>query len=203
MHPVPTVYGMTIGEYGKMINGEKWLKNDIQCDLTVISLRNYTHNSEYDLPIIPSPNLPNSKSINLYASLCLFEGTNVSAGRGTEMQFQIFGSPFLSKDYFDFSFTPQPNFGAKHPKHNGEICFGKDLRNNKKLSELNLNWLIEAYNNTDNKDVFFNKFFLKLAGTKKLQKQIEQGVSFEEIKESWQADLKTFKETRKKYIIYE
>ncbi|AUC86204.1 DUF1343 domain-containing protein [Polaribacter sp. ALD11] len=202
MHPVPTVYGMTIGEYGKMINGEKWLENGIQCDLTVISLKNYTHHSEYDLPILPSPNLPNAKSINLYASLCFFEGTNVSAGRGTEMQFQIFGSPFLLEKSFDFSFTPQPNFGAKHPKHEGEMCYGRDLRNTEKLSSLNLNWLIESYKNTENKAQFFNKFFLKLAGTSKLQKQIEQGVSFEDIKASWQNDLNTFQEVRKKYLLY-
>jgi len=202
MHPVPTVYGMTIGEYGKMINGEKWLEKGLQCDLTVISLSNYTHDSEYDLPIIPSPNLPNAKSINLYPSLCLFEGTNVSAGRGTEMQFQIFGSPFLAEDSFDFSFTPQPNFGAKNPKHNGEICFGRDLRNTEKLSGLNLNWLIESYKNTENKEKFFNNFFLKLAGTSKLQKQIEQGLSFEKIKATWQGDLEKFKDIREKYVLY-
>ena len=202
MHPVPTVYGMTIGEYGKMINGEKWLENGIQCDLTVIPLKNYTHNSEYDLPILPSPNLPNAQSINLYPSLCFFEGTNVSAGRGTEMQFQIFGSPFLTKDSFDFSFTPQPNFGAKHPKHEGEVCFGRDLRTYKKLSSLNLEWLIESYAQTADKEKFFNKFFLKLAGTKELQQQIEAGLSSEEIQLSWQNDLTFFKEVRKMYVLY-
>ncbi|WP_341221747.1 DUF1343 domain-containing protein [Polaribacter atrinae] len=202
MHPVPTVYGMTIGEYGKMINGEKWLENGIQCNLTVISLKNYTHNSEYDLRILPSPNLPNAQSINLYPSLCFFEGTNVSAGRGTEMQFQIFGSPFLAKESFDFSFTPEPNFGAKHPKHKGEVCFGKDLRTYKKLSNLNLDWLIESYAHTSDKEKFFNKFFLKLAGTKELQKQIEVGLSSKEIKETWQNGLNKFKETREKYLIY-
>ncbi|WP_165733882.1 exo-beta-N-acetylmuramidase NamZ domain-containing protein [Polaribacter sp. 20A6] len=202
MHPVPTVYGMTIGEYGKMINGEKWLENGIQCDLTVIPLKNYTHNSEYDLPILPSPNLPNAQSINLYPSLCFFEGTNVSAGRGTEMQFQIFGSPFLAKDSFDFSFTPQPNFGAKHPKHEGEVCFGRDLRTYKKLSSLNLEWLIESYAQTADKEKFFNKFFLKLAGTKELQQQIEAGLSSEEIQLSWQNDLTFFKEVRKMYVLY-
>lgn len=202
MHPVPIVYGMTIGEYGKMINGEKWLENGIQCNITVVQLKNYIHNSEYDLPIKPSPNLPNAKSINLYASLCFFEGTNVSAGRGTEMQFQIFGSPFMTKNYFDFSYTPQPNFGAKHPKHNGKVCFGRDLRNNEKLSSLNLEWLIESYNQTDNKEVFFNTFFPKLAGTNKLQKQIEQGMSFKEIKATWQDGLTAFKEVRNKYTIY-
>ncbi|WP_299669788.1 DUF1343 domain-containing protein [uncultured Polaribacter sp.] len=203
MHPVPVVYGMTIGEYGTMINGEKWLENGVQCNLTVISLQNYSHNSEYDLPIKPSPNLPNSTAINLYPSLCFFEGTNVSCGRGTEMQFQIFGSPFLDEDSFNFRFIPQSNFGAKNPKHKGKECFGNDLRNHEELSALNLNWLLESYSGTKNKEVFFNQFFTKLAGTKKLQKQIEEGLSFEEIKESWQEDLKEFQNVRKKYTIYD
>ena len=118
MHPVPIVYGMTIGEYAKMINGEKWLNKGVQCDLTVMPLKNYTHQTKYSLPIKPSPNLPNDQSINLYPSLCFFERTDVSASRGTEMQFQIFGSPNLPKDKFSFTFTPQPNEGAKNPKHN-------------------------------------------------------------------------------------
>jgi uncharacterized protein YbbC (DUF1343 family) len=123
LHPVPIVYGMTIGEYAKMINGEKWLKNGIQCDLTVIPLKNYTHNSTYSLPLRPSPNLPNDKSINLYPSLCMFEGTNASCGRGTEMQFQIFGSPYLPKDSYKFTFTPQPNYGSKIPKNMNQECY--------------------------------------------------------------------------------
>ena len=127
MHPVPIVYGMTIGEYAKMINGEKWLKNGVQCDLTVVPLKNYTHNSEYSLPLRPSPNLPNDKSINLYASLCMFEGTNVSCGRGTEMQFQIFGSPYLPENNYKFTFTPQPNYGSKTPKNMNQECYGLDL----------------------------------------------------------------------------
>ena len=127
MHPVPIVYGMTIGEYAKMINGEKWLANGIKAKLTVIPLKNYTHQSEYSLPIKPSPNLPNDVSINLYPSLCFFEGTNVSAGRGTDMQFQVYGSPFLN-DKNPFSYTPSPNEGAKYPKHAYMICYGEDLR---------------------------------------------------------------------------
>src|SRR5690606_23447088 len=156
MHPVPIVYGMTIGEYGKMINGEKWMENGIQCDLTIIPLKNYTYNAEYDLPIKPSPNLPNATSINLYPSICFFEGTTLSCGRGTEMQFQIFGAPFLPKEKFDFSFTPQPNFGAKTPKHQGEICYGRDLRAVEPLNEIRLDWLIEAYQSTADKKSFFN-----------------------------------------------
>ena len=202
MHVVPLVYGMTIGEYGKMINGEKWLKNGIKCDLTVIPLKNYTHKTEYNLPIKPSPNLPNAKSINLYPSLAFFEGTNVSCGRGTEMQFQVYGSPFLDKKYNPFQFTPKPNFGAKHPKHNGIICNGIDLRNQEKLNMLNLEWLIEAYINTKDKTNFFNSFFTKLAGTKKLQEKIEQGYTYREIRKTWLKDLDNFKKIRSKYLLY-
>ena len=203
MHPVPLVYGMTIGEYGKMINGEKWLKNGIQCDLTVIPLKNYTHKTTYELPIKPSPNLPNSKSINLYPSLAFFEGTNVSCGRGTEMQFQIYGSPFLTKKYNPFEFTPKPNFGAKHPKHNEKVCYGQDLRNTAKLDMLNLEWLIEAYVSTDDKTAFFNPFFTKLAGTTKLQEHIKDGYTYREIRKNWMRDLEKFKKVRAQYLIYE
>ena len=139
MHPVPVVYGMTIGEYGQMINGEKWLKDGIKSPLTVIKLKNYTHDSEYRLPIKPSPNLPNEKSINLYPSLCFFEGTNVSVGRGTDMQFQIYGSPFLNTNS-KFSFTPSPNEGAKYPKHAHMIVYGEDLRATKRQNTINLSW---------------------------------------------------------------
>jgi uncharacterized protein YbbC (DUF1343 family) len=200
MHKVPVVYGMTIGEYGKMINGEKWLKNGIQCDLKVIPLEHYTHETSYSLPIKPSPNLPNDKSINLYPSLCFFEGTNVSAGRGTEMQFQIYGSPFLTKNIF--SFTPQTNEGAKYPKYKNKICFGEDLRTTKNLHKLDLSFLIKAYKQNSSKE-FFNKFFTKLAGTEKLQQQIEQGVCKKEIQKSWKKGLDTFKKVRSKYLIYE
>ncbi len=203
MHPVPLVYGMTIGEYAQMINGEKWLENGIQCNLKVIPLQHYTHQTPYNLPIKPSPNLPNAVAINLYPSLAFFEGTNVSCGRGTEMQFQVFGSPFLNKKYFPFSFTPQPNAGAKYPKHQGKICNGMDLRNHKKLNLLNLEWLIEAYVNTKEKAAFFNPFFTKLAGTKKLQHHIEQGYTYREIRGTWLNDVSRFKRIRRKYLIYE
>lgn len=200
MHPVPVVYGMTIGEYGQMINGEQWLANDLKCDLTIIPLENYTHQSTYSLPVKPSPNLPNDVSINLYPSLCFFEGTNVSAGRGTYKQFQVYGSPFLEKS--DFTFTPHPNEGAKHPKHKEKMCFGEDLSASKRLVSLNLSWLVKAYQQSPKKD-FFNTFFTKLAGTTKLQKQIEQGLSEEEIKASWQEGLEDFKKVREQYLLYE
>ena len=200
MHKVPVVYGMTIGEYGKMINGEKWLKNGIQCELSVIPLENYTHKTTYNLPVKPSPNLPNDKSINLYPSLCFFEGTTISAGRGTEMQFQIYGSPFLEKN--QFSFTPQANEGAKYPKYKNELCFGENLQRTKNLNQLNLSWLLKAYKQNSSKE-FFNGFFTKLAGTKKLQKQIEKALSTEEIRKTWKEDLEAFKLIRSKYLIYE
>ncbi len=210
MHKVPVVYGMTIGEYGKMINGEKWLKNGIQCNLMVIPLENYTHKYQYSLPIKPSPNLPNDKSINLYPSLCFFEGTNVSVGRGTEKQFQIIGSPLFSKKE-NYSFTPQSNFGSKYPKHKNRLCYGYNLIENEHLNNLNLKWILtfyKDYNSFKNaqgypyKEPFFNNFFTKLAGTKKLQQQIEQGLSELEIRKTWESDLEAFKEVRKKYLIY-
>ena len=199
MHKVPVVYGMTIGEYGKMINGEKWLQNSIKCDLTIIPLENYEHQIAYSLPIKPSPNLPNNKSIQLYPSLCFFEGTNVSAGRGTEMQFQIYGSPFLDKNAF--SFTPQANEGAKYPKYKNKVCFGEDLRTAENFNALDLSFLIKAYKQNSSKE-FFNNFFTKLAGTEKLQQQIEQGVSQKEIQMSWKNGLERFKKVRSKYLIY-
>jgi len=200
MHPIPLLHGMTIGEYAQMINGEKWLKNAVQCKLTVIPCIDYNRKMEYSLLVKPSPNLPNDQSINLYASLCLFEGTNVSMGRGTEKQFQIYGSPYLTKT--NFSFTPKPNFGAKDPLYNGKECFGEDLTSYPKLTQLELKWLIKAYQNTSDKTKFFNAFFTKLAGTKKLQQQIENGVSEDQIRKSWQKDLETFKKMRKAYLLY-
>ena len=200
MHPIPLLHGMTIGEYAKMINGEKWLKNGIQCDLTVITCLNYKREMKYSLPIKPSPNLPNDQSINLYASLCLFEGTNVSVGRGTETQFQIYGSPFLPKS--DFKFTPKPNLGAKDPVYNGKECYGEDLSKIEKVTQLELKWLLKAYKNTPDKSKFFNSFFTKLAGNKKLQQQIETGISENEIRKSWEKGLSDFKEMRKKYLTY-
>jgi uncharacterized protein YbbC (DUF1343 family) len=209
MHEIPVLHGMTIGEYAKMINGEKWLNPstssglELKCDLTVIPCLNYSHDMKYSLPVKPSPNLPNDQSINLYASLCFFEGTNVSLGRGTEKQFQIYGSPFLPESEFDFSFTPKPNFGAKDPVHNGKVCFGEDLTEIRKVHRLELKWLLKAYENTADKTVFFTDFFTKLAGTKKLREQIEAGMTEKEIRKTWQEGLEQFKEVRGKYLIYE
>ncbi len=203
MHPVPVVHGMTIGEYAQMINGQGWLANKAQCDITVIPMQNYTHDTAYSLPIKPSPNLPNDAAITLYPSLCFFEGTIVSAGRGTAMQFQIFGAPSLPSEFFPFAFTPEANEGAKYPKFKGEMCNGLDLRNTEKMSKLNLEWLIEAYVGFGKKPEFFNSFFTKLAGTKKLQQQIEQGYTSREIRATWLPNLKKYEEMRQKYLLYE
>ena len=200
MHPVPVLHGMTIGEYGKMINGERWLKNGVQCELIVIPCLNYKKDMAYSLPVRPSPNLPNDQSINLYASLCFFEGTNVSVGRGTEKQFQIYGSPFLSG--FDFTFVPKPNLGAKDPMHNGKTCYGENLSQIPKIDRLELKWLIRAYRSTYEQSKFFNSFFTKLAGTTILQQQIETGLDEKEIRKTWADGLEHFKKIRKVYEIY-
>lgn len=200
MHTIPTLHGMTIGEYGKMINGEKWLKNGAQCNLTVIPCLNYKRDMFYSLPVKPSPNLPNDQAINLYASLCFFEGTNVSLGRGTNKQFQIYGSPDLPNT--GFSFTPMPNEGAKEPPLKGKLCYGEDLSKAPKVNRLELKWLIKAYHETADKTKFFIPFFTKLAGTKKLQQQIEAGTSEDDIRKSWEKGLDDFKAMRKPYLIY-
>ena len=199
MHPIPIVHGMTIGEYAKMIIGEKWISK--RCDLTVIKMENYNHNISYDPPIKPSPNLPNSRAINLYPSLCLFEGTNVSVGRGTNYPFQHFGSPYLEQK--KYSFIPKSREGSRYPKHENKICFGTDLRfQDNYLTEINLNWLIDAYQQSYEKEKFFNSFFDKLAGSTTLRSQIISGYTAKEIKASWAKDLIEFKKTRSKYLLY-
>ncbi|HIP47717.1 MAG TPA: DUF1343 domain-containing protein [Lutibacter sp.] len=202
MHPVPIVYGMTIGEYAKMINGENWLQGGIQCDLSVVKLKNYNHKTKYNLPVKPSPNLPNAKSIELYPSLCFFEGTTISCGRGTETQFQVFGHPDLEKKHFPYTFTPKPNEGAKQPKNQGLLCYGLDLTNTE-VHKINLQWLIDAYTSYPKDKKFFNSFFTKLAGTEKLQKQIELGYTHRDIRKEWVRPLLKFKKTRAKYLLYE
>ena len=201
MHPVPVVHGMTIGEYAQMINGEKWLDNDLQANLEIIKCKNYTHDSSYSIPIKPSPNLPNDQSINLYPSLCFFEGADVSVGRGTEMQFQVYGSPSLVK-YTDFEFTPTPNVGAKRPLFNGKKCYGVDLRNHEKLDHIELEFLVDAFAKAPYKSKFFNSFFTKLAGTKTLQAQIEKGMSAQEIAATWEKGLEEYQKIRGKYLLY-
>jgi uncharacterized protein YbbC (DUF1343 family) len=201
MHPVPLVYGMTIGEYAKMINGEHWLKNGVTCNLTVIPLKNYTHQKSYSLPIRPSPNLPNDKAINLYPSLGFFEGTSINAGRGTENQFQQYGAPFFPKS--DFSYTPQPNFGAKNPKFKNKLCYGVSLKNVPKLNYVNIAWLLDAYSKTPKSKKFFGATFTKHAGNILLEQQIKKGLSAKQIHDSWQPAIHRFKKIRAKYLIYD
>ena len=203
MNKIPLVYGMTIGEYATMINEEGWLENNKKVDLTVIPLENWTHDSFYSIPVRPSPNLPNDTSITLYPSLGLFEGTNVNAGRGTEFQFQRYGASFLDSTVYDFTYTPEPNFGSKHPKEEGKRCYGKDLSNTPRMNEVSMDYVIDAYSHATDKSKFFlTSGFTKHAGTEKLQKQIEAGLSNAEIKASWQPDLENFKKIRQKYLIY-
>jgi uncharacterized protein YbbC (DUF1343 family) len=203
MHTIPLVHGMTIGEYAQMINGEEWLPDGEQCDITVIPCDNYTHNMSYSLSIRPSPNLPNDQSIKLYPSLGLFEGTNINAGRGTEFQFQRYGAPFLNPETMTFTYTPQSNFGAKYPKHKDVLCYGEDLSKAEINDEMTLKWIIKAYQNSVDKSLFFNtNNFTKHAGTATLQKQIEAGMTEAEIKATWQSDLENFKKIRAKYLIY-
>lgn len=204
MHNVPIVYGMTIGEYAQMINGEGWLANGVKADLEIIPLINYTHQSKYNLPIKPSPNLPNAHAINLYPSTCLFEGTNVNEGRGTDIQFQVYGSPFLKN--MPFQYTPISKPGATSPKFKDQVCYGEDLSEVPYQSSINLKWLINAYKN-NTKQPFWTmngkKLWIdQLSGTDELRKQIEAGLSEEEIKATWQKDLEDFKKIREKYLIY-
>lgn len=205
MHHIPVVHGMTIGEYAKMVNGEKWLKGGVQCQLDVVTCENWDHSMTYSLPVKPSPNLPNDDAIILYPSLCFFEGTTVSVGRGTDKPFQQFGAPYFKET--QYSFTPQSNEGAKYPKYEGEQCNGFVLNDFAQfylngLGELYLHWLVEAYNMAPEKDKFFNSFFEKLAGTDQLQKDIFAGKTAEQIRESWQEEVSEFKRVRRKYLLY-
>jgi len=205
MHPVPVVYGMTIGEYAMMINGEKWLKGGVKCDLQVIKCKYYTHKTYYELPVKPSPNLPNQTSVYLYPSICFFEGTNISLGRGTPFPFQVYGSPLLPDK--GFSFTPVSVPGAKNPPLEGLKCYGKDLRDaiKEKLVPyrgINLEWLIEAWQDYPQKDKFFTAYFDVLACGPVLREQIGKGMTADQIRESWKSGLTGFRKIRAKYLLY-
>jgi len=206
MHPVPVVHGMTVGEYAQMINGEGWLKNSMKCDLTVIKCKGYTYKTMYELPVRPSPNLPNQTSIYLYPSICWFEGTNISLGRGTPYPFQVYGSPKLPDK--GFSFIPESVPGAKNPPFLGEKCYGTDLRNAIKdklvpSPRINLEWLIDAYLNYPDKNNFFTSYFDMLAAGPLLREQIQKGMSAEEIRATWKDGLEKFGRIRQKYLLYE
>lgn len=204
LHQVPVVYGLTIGEYAMMVNGEFWLKDSLQCDLEVVPLGNYDRNGIYELPVKPSPNLPNWESVYLYPSLCFFEGTIVSVGRGTESPFQLYGHPLMKEKY---TFTPRQSEGRKAPLLCDQICHGELLTDyahnyNINKNELKLTWLINAYNQLNDNDKFFNNFLVKLTGTKNLEHQIKAGLSEEEIRKSWEPKLNEYKKIRKKYLVY-
>lgn len=205
MHPVPIVHGMTIGEYGTMINGEKWLENEIRCDLTVIKCDNYDHNTSWSLDIRPSPNLRSDLSIALYPSLCLLEATDVTVGRGTPYPFEQYGHPDFP-DSLHHSFTPEPDFGAKKPKHNGALCYGVKLDsvNYGRMYQLDLSLLIDAYDKMDG-DLFRGKktrMFFLLCGSDKILKQLREGKTAKEIRSSWQSELDAYKVMREKYLLY-
>jgi len=201
--PVPLVYGMTIGEYAKMLIGERWLSTKNQVDLIVIPIENYTHQTPYQLPIRPSPNLPNSQAIALYPSLGLFEGTTVNAGRGTNKPFQQFGASFLHPEIFTHTYSPKSVSGASNPKEKGKVCYGVDLSSHPKMDNINLEWLVDAYNHAQNKDSFFlDPGFRRHAGTSTLQHQIEKGMTAIEIRETWKPGIAAFVKIRTNYLIY-
>jgi len=203
--PIPVVHGMTLGELALMVNGENWLSNNKKCDVTVIKCLNYTHQTKYQLPVAPSPNLPNMQSVYLYPSLCYFEATPISLGRGTNKPFQLYGHPNMKG--YNFTFTPKSITGAKNPPQMNRLCYGVDLSN---ISQeeicrkgIDLSYLIDAYQNMNLDDFFFNSFFEKLIGVDSVRKMIESGKSADEIKASWRNDLDKFKIQRKPYLLYE
>lgn len=205
MHPVPLVHGMTIGEYARMINGERWLKGGVQCDLTVIPCTGYDHATYYTLPVKPSPNLPNMAAVYLYPALGLFEGTPVSVGRGTDKPFQCIGFPGCTLG--DYTFTPRSMSGAAKPPYEGQTCNGLDLASfgevySRADPRLNLEWLIGMYNASPDRSGFFNNFFDKLAGGSALRTAIVAGRTEQDIRAVWHKDLETFREMRKAYLLY-
>lgn len=199
--PIPVVHGLTMGEIALMSIGEGWAK---RADLEVVRCRNYSHSTHYELPIAPSPNLPTQHSIYLYPSTCLFEGTVVSMGRGTDAPFEVYGHPALEGRAF--SFTPEPNAGSKNPPHNGKLCYGVDLRG---VSDeeiwregLNLEYVIDAYCDLDMGDKFFTPMFEKLVGVEYVRRMIIEGYSADDIEKMWQKELEEYKSLRRKYLIY-
>lgn len=206
LHPVPIVHGMTIAEYARMVNGEGWLKNGVRCDLKYVSCEGYQHSDWYQLPITPSPNLPNMTAVYLYPSLCLFEGTVMSIGRGTEFPFQVVGNPSIKKT--TFSFTPISRPASPEPMYKDQLCYGHDLREFalmyvRDYHKLYLFWLIGSYKDIPDKTSFFNPYFEQLAGTDTLRQQIITGISEDEIRKTWDSKLIAYKQMRKKYLLYE
>ncbi len=205
MHPIPVVHGMTLGELARMIDGEGWLRDGLRCKLTVIPCRGYTHRSRYRLPTAPSPNLPNMRAVYLYPSLCFFEGTPVSLGRGTDFPFQAYGHPELQGD---FSFTPRSNAGAKNPPLKDRLCHGVDLRtapSDERIWErgVDLGYVIDCYRQLNLGEKFFTPMFDRLTGTDYVRQMILQGAGADRIKARWADDVERFKQTRKPYLLYE
>lgn len=205
LHPVPVVYGMTMGEYARMVNGEGWLKGAIRCDLLVIPLKNYSHSKTYSLPIKPSPNLPNDDAIRLYPSLCFFEGGPVSVGRGTDLPFQQFGAPWFKES--NYYFIPKSVSAAPNPKFENDTCYGIDARDFlhgyiSTSKEIYIWWLVEMYRLAPDKENFFLPIFNKLAGSDELQNQLKAGKNADEIRATWQSDLQQFKGVREEYMLY-
>ncbi|NOT74249.1 MAG: DUF1343 domain-containing protein [Cyclobacteriaceae bacterium] len=202
LHPIPIVHGMTVGEIAGMINEEGWLENKKKCALKVITIKNWKHADEYLLPVPPSPNLPNNQSIRLYPSICLFEGTVISLGRGTPMPFQVLGNPELKE--MPFQFTPVPIKGfSLHPPQEGKLCYGIDLRAVRVDRKLDLSYLLKFYQAYPDKEKFFIPYFDKLAGTNTLKQQIKDGLTEAQIRESWKKGLEEFKVKREKYLLYQ
>jgi len=207
LHPVPVIHGMTVAEYAQMVNGEGWLAGGIKCSLIIVPVANYNRRMWYEVPIAPSPNLPNMTSIMLYPSLCFFEGTVISLGRGTEFPFQVYGHPELPERHFPFTFTPLSKPAAPNPPQLDKVCNGIDLRdiNPKRLhrrGSIDLSHLLKAFEHFPNKDLFFNTFFDRLAGSSQLRMDIIAGLNERQIRKSWREGLDNFREMRKQYLIY-
>ena len=202
MHPIPILHGLTIGELANMINGEGWLKGKRQCKLKVIPMAGWKHGQPYSLPVKPSPNLPNDQSIKLYPSLCFFEATQVSVGRGTEFPFQVIGAP--NPKYGKFKFTPKSVSGAKNPLLKDKLCYGTDLREYEFEGGLSLQFLLDFYAKSGQGSLFFSspKFMDLLSGSNTLRQQIIKGAKEEEIRKTWQAGLENYQELRTKYLLY-
>ncbi len=202
-HKVAMIHGLTTGELAQMINGEGWLDNGAQCDITIIPVKNYTHKMQYKLPVVPSPSLPTQLSIRLYMSLCLFEGTTINEGRGTDFPFEVYGYPDPS--FGDFTFTPggRPGVSA-HVTQQGKLCYGVDLRGlNPAEAKFTLKYVLDAYHKVPNDFFSRPEFFDKLAGTDKLREQMIAGLTEEQIRDSWKEELTEYKAMRKKYLLYE
>lgn len=201
MHAIPIAHGLTVGELAQMINGEGWLANKLKCEVEIIALKNWQHLDDYILPVKPSPNLPNNQAVKMYPYICLFEGTVISLGRGTPFPFQVLGNPELKN--MPFQFTPQAIKGvAVNPPHENKICYGIDLRNASIERKIDLSYLFQMYKAYPDKEKFFLPYFDILAGTTTLKQQIKDGLTEEQIRESWKKDLATYNEMRKKYLLY-